>query len=781
MNQEITGSRRTTMATMLLGALSPTLLVMGLLLQAWSLAKVRDIHKLERLPMSSIMAAVPGVFKTSGDSAKLPEEALLQSTWTSTPCLWYRALKEEKRTDSEGRSYWATLEDRTLFTDFRLKDQQDGIRVHPSPSTEVTLRSKWENTEGKIRYREWRIDPGDHLIIVGNVSLKNDRPEIEFESSGEYLPIITDRPIGTLRGIMALHAVLMIVGSLFCIAGSCVCLLLAIRMQNTLGFIVTCGVVQATLLLTGGVLMIESDLRNANHALKETTEAARRMVEAQYAAEGVDWTGDWSDSTAFDRLKTSRGRDRIQAIRSSLAARTRRTLELQDRFPQWLVAATMGLSSPPAFGLEPHDPVGDEQHIEPASILWVWPTLGAAVSLCIGLLGMTMGLRRVRTKRLIENIPTSACEDVEIGITELKGTLTAREDHEAPLLGPLTKQPCLWYRYTVQEWRGSGKNRTLVTIEDTTKSKSMSCRDESGDVPFEWRDAEMITGRTPSKTRGNRVYKEYSLRSGDPLYVLGSGEIDPETGDSLRIEKDQHKLPFIISNLPEHRLATMKITTAFWMLAFAMAGMASFIMFLTLLSGTISAVDQLVAALGSIGMMAVFMGIVIYNDLVFLRQRTFWCRSNIEVSLKKRHDLLPNLNRISERYLEHERSIQEDVARMRSAFTAGEIDSLAGNQDALTTGGLDRLLAIRESNPELKADSVLEDLFARIVTLENEVAARRSGYNAAVQRYRARMKVFPGLIIARLGGFKDEPLLSITSRVRDLGQLGFNAIRQKPT
>lgn len=781
MNQEITGSERSALVIALLAALCPALLIFGLLLQTWSLAKVRDIHKLERLPMSSISAAVPGVFKTSGNSAKAPDESLVQSTWTSTPCFWYRALKQEKRKDSEGRSKWVTLEDKTLFTNFVLQDKQDGIRIQPSRKTDVILKSKWESTKGKIRYREWRIDPGDRVIVVGNVSIQSASPKIEFESSGEYLPIITDRPIGTLRGTMALHAALMIVGSLFCIAGSCVCLLLAIRMQNTLGFIITCGVVQSSLLIVGGVLMIESDIRNANRSLGQTTEAARRMVEAQYAAEGVSWNGDWSDSTAFDQLESSRVRDRIQAIRSSLAARTNRTVQLQERFPQWLIAGTMGLRSPPAFKPDPRDPLSDEHRIEAGRILWVWPSLGALVFLCLGLFGMTMGLRKVKTKRLIENIPTTACGDIEIGITEVKGILKAQAHRRTPLLGPLTKEPCLWYRYTIQEWQGSGKHRTLVTIEDTTRSRAGSCSDDSGSIPFEWKDAEVITGRTPSKTRGKRVYREHSLRTGDPLYILGSGELDPGTGDSLRVEKDQENLPFIISNLPESRLATIKISSAFWMLAFAMAAVASCIMFMTLLSGTISAVDQLYAAVGSIGMMGLFMSIVIYNDLVFLRQRTHWCRSNIEASLKKRHDLIPNLNSISARYMEHEQSIQEDVARIRSEFATERIDSLAGDQEGLTAMGLERLLAIRESNPRLKADSVLEDLFARIVAVENEVAAKRSGYNAAVERYRARISAFPGLIIARLAGFEDEPLSAATSKMRNLRQLGFNPADQIPT
>ena len=97
-----------------------------------------------------------------------------------------------------------------------------------------------------------------------------------------------------------------------------------------------------------------------------------------------------------------------------------------------------------------------------------------------------------------------------------------------------------------------------------------------------------------------------------------------------------------------------------------------------------------------------------------------------------------------------------------------------GPEEQAVATGIRRLLALRESNPQLKADSVINRLFAQIVSIENEIAAKRAGYNGAVERYRARLKLFPGLLIARIGRFRDEPLITVPAEMRDMKELGLN-------
>ena len=124
--------------------------------------------------------------------------------------------------------------------------------------------------------------------------------------------------------------------------------------------------------------------------------------------------------------------------------------------------------------------------------------------------------------------------------------------------------------------------------------------------------------------------------------------------------------------------------------------------------------------------------------------------------------------------MKHERGLQESIAGLRAAYARDASDPERPTGDRSDpASGLQRLLAIRESNPRLKADTTVDRLFAGIVQLENEIAAKRSGYNASVERYRSRLMAFPELLIARIGGFQDEPLLEIRSEMTDLHELDF--------
>jgi LemA protein len=411
--------------------------------------------------------------------------------------------------------------------------------------------------------------------------------------------------------------------------------------------------------------------------------------------------------------------------------------------------------------------------IETAVPSLLWPLVIIPVSAILAFLGLLIGFEKVKLKRLIENIPTTPATEVEIGITEIKGTVTSCDDIE-PLTGPLTEKPCVWFRYHVQDWRGSGKRRHLVTIEDRTRGQVFLCSDASGSIPVASHDARVVTGRKSRRSRGIREYSEYSLRPEDPVYVLGSAEIDPATGDSLRIEKDPQGLPYLVSNLPERRLKTKEVVGAFWSFAFGIAATAAIILGLLLFTGRIAAVDQLLAALASIITIAFVVGVIMYNDLVFLRQRVAWARSNIDVALKKRIDLLPQLEAIAKGYMKYEHEVLPLLAKLRSAWSMkGEGVNAAGESVSASSAATSGLLALREQYPNLKADTTTEKLMRGIVALENEIAARRDGYNAAVERYRSRTHAIPEIALAKVFAFKEEPLLGWESEIRDLDPLDF--------
>ena len=505
--------------------------------------------------------------------------------------------------------------------------------------------------------------------------------------------------------------------------------------------------------------MITTDLRAAHDALEQQELAARAIVTEAFASKNVEWNDEWSDGALFEQFTIDHpDAPPINAIRRNLATRAVRVEEVRGRFPQNLIALTSSLPAPLVVVDDTERATLKAATPPDATPFFIGPLIITVLAAVLGTIGLLVALGKIKLKRLIENVPTTNAADAEIGIIELAGTVALAPETKA-LVGPLTSEPCVWFHYLVQEWHGSGKHRTLVTIEEQQEQQIFLCSDQSGSIPIAAKKARIISGRSTVKGTGIRIYTETSLQPDDPLYVLGSAELDPATGESLRVERDPAKLPYIISNLPENELKAREVVSAFWLLAIAIACTAAVVLGLLLFGGRVAAIDQLLAAVASVGMLALIVLLIMYNDLVFLRQRLKLARSNIDVALRKRHDLLGQLEPVAREAMKYEKTTQTHLAALRSGETSDQ--------------ALDALLALRESMPELRANETIELFFHNIVTLENEISARRDGYNAAVERYRSRIHAFPELIIAKTFGFKNEELMSFTGQIRHVPKINF--------
>jgi LemA protein len=155
-----------------------------------------------------------------------------------------------------------------------------------------------------------------------------------------------------------------------------------------------------------------------------------------------------------------------------------------------------------------------------------------------------------------------------------------------------------------------------------------------------------------------------------------------------------------------------------------------------------------------------------YNALVRLRNRVLNAFAQIDVQLKRRFDLVPNIVEAAKGYLQHESGTLEAVTRARaSAVSASEraaanprsgeaVQRLAA-EDAGLTGALQRLFALVESYPELKADKTIASLSEELTSTENKVAFARQAYNDSVLRYNTDIQTFPSNILAALFSFRD--------------------------
>ena len=170
---------------------------------------------------------------------------------------------------------------------------------------------------------------------------------------------------------------------------------------------------------------------------------------------------------------------------------------------------------------------------------------------------------------------------------------------------------------------------------------------------------------------------------------------------------------------------------------------------------------------------AVVWGVGVYNRLVQLRNRIANAFGQIDVQLKRRYDLIPNLVEVARGYLTHEAATLEAViqARGQALGAAGTARAAPGNASALGAlaaaegvlgGALGRLMVVAEAYPDLKADATMQSLSEELTSTENRLGFARQAYNDQVLEFNDKAAQFPDLIVARLLGFPTVPMLEST-------------------
>lgn len=162
----------------------------------------------------------------------------------------------------------------------------------------------------------------------------------------------------------------------------------------------------------------------------------------------------------------------------------------------------------------------------------------------------------------------------------------------------------------------------------------------------------------------------------------------------------------------------------------------------------------------------------IYNSLVALRNRFKNAFAQIDVQLKRRYDLIPNLVEIAKGYLKHERETLEAVIKARNIAYAASQSAAANPADANAmkglvaaetglTGALSRLMVVSEQYPDLKANQNMMQLTEELTSTENKIAFARQAYNDSVMSYNTSRETFPNVIFAGMFGFLPAELFKI--------------------
>jgi len=184
----------------------------------------------------------------------------------------------------------------------------------------------------------------------------------------------------------------------------------------------------------------------------------------------------------------------------------------------------------------------------------------------------------------------------------------------------------------------------------------------------------------------------------------------------------------------------------------------------------------------AIVLLVLMYGVGIFNQLVALRNRVDNAFSQIEVQLKRRHDLIPNLVEIAKGYMSHERDTLEAVIKARNQAVSGLQGASAntGDHNAMMemaaaekglSGSLGRLFALAESYPDLKANQNMMQLTEELTSTENKISFARQGYNDSVMSYNTYRQSFPQLLVAGMTGHTTD---------RDLLEFDSEAIAEAP-
>jgi LemA protein len=162
------------------------------------------------------------------------------------------------------------------------------------------------------------------------------------------------------------------------------------------------------------------------------------------------------------------------------------------------------------------------------------------------------------------------------------------------------------------------------------------------------------------------------------------------------------------------------------------------------------------ACVAGLGILLLVWVVSIYNRLVALRNRVDNAWAQIDVQLKRRYDLIPNLIETVKGYMKHEKETLENITKYRAQLVSGTVEDRAKANNMLTSA-LKSLFAVAENYPKLEASQNFRMLQEELAGTENKIAYIRTAYNDSVLEYDNALEMFPSSIIAGMFGFKGKP------------------------
>ena len=385
--------------------------------------------------------------------------------------------------------------------------------------------------------------------------------------------------------------------------------------------------------------------------------------------------------------------------------------------------------------------------------------------------------RALRRRRTIDDCPTSKTQGVFIGLSELKGTAEC----ENPLTSYLAGQKCVYYKWQVDEhWsRTDGKNRQSgwKKVAGDVLSVPFYLKDDTGVIrilPYgaevdgdrifdeycNRRDA-LYYDKGPRKAVSNSTHKrrfyEIAVPLHNRLYVIGQSR---ERKDIVAAEvaKDKSAPMFVISTRTEKQIRN-RLLCWFWcfLILGLLCALGGTYAYMSTTNFSSAAEWQPFAIVGGAYVFVFIIGWVwnVYNSLINLRNRVKQGWSQVDVQLKRRYDLIPNLVKTVEGYRDYESDVQCLVAELRNQTQA----TPPGEKGADFAGVSSMLNILVEKYPELKASQSFLSLQKQLSETEQRIALARDYYNDIATFYNTRLEIIPDRFIAAIARLKPRTLM----------------------
>ena len=415
------------------------------------------------------------------------------------------------------------------------------------------------------------------------------------------------------------------------------------------------------------------------------------------------------------------------------------------------------------------------------------PLIGAVLAL----VSLAMAFRNGRRRRLIENLPTSKTSGVFIGFVELKGTAESAQ----PLRSYLAEKACVHYAWTVEEhW-----SRTVTTTETDSKGNTRTVtRHESGwtrvddggeTIPFYLQDdcgvvlvrpdgakiepltifdeictplSALYYGKGPATGVMDSDHRRRFVELGIPLkanlYIVGQSR-ERQDVVAPEIAADESAPMFLISTRTEEQVSSgMKWGARGWTI-FGLLAAVGFTVWRDAAMNVDPQSRLIIYAAIAAGFL--FVGLLawiwmVFNSLVDVRQRVRAAWSLVDIQLKRRFDLIPNLVNCVKGYRDHEAQLQTELAALRTQLDATPPGVAGPDHGAVSK----TVIGIAERYPELKANEAFLTLQKTLSDTEQRIALARSYFNEIATHYNTRLEIVPERYVALLGAMKPQPLMA---------------------